>query len=54
MQAEMVNDTDCHLTIQRKPLTLLHSEWPKLHGVLAFLSAIGLRESMKGQTDLNL
>ena len=23
-------------------LTLLHSEWPKLHRVLAFLSAIGL------------
>ena len=24
-------------------LTLLHSEWPKLHGVLAVLSAIWLR-----------
>ena len=24
-------------------LTLLHSEWPKLYGVLAILSAIGLR-----------
>ena len=24
-------------------LTLLHSEWPKLYGVLAFLSAIGLK-----------
>ena len=24
------------------PLTLLHSEWPKLHRVLAILSAIGL------------
>ena len=24
-------------------LTLLHSEWPKLYGVLAVLSAIGLR-----------
>ena len=23
-------------------LTLLHSEWPKLNGVLAILSAIGL------------
>ena len=23
-------------------LTLLHSEWPKLYGVLAVLSAIGL------------
>ena len=23
-------------------LTLLHSEWPKLHGVLAVVSAIGL------------
>ena len=26
------------------PLTLLHSEWPKLYGVLAVLSAIGLRQ----------
>ena len=25
------------------PLTLLHSEWPKLHRVLAVLSAVGLR-----------
>ena len=25
-------------------LTLLHSEWPKLYGVLAMLSAIGLKE----------
>ena len=25
-----------------EPLTLLHSEWPKLCGVLAILSAIGL------------
>ena len=25
-------------------LTLMHSEWPKLHRVLAFLSAIGLKE----------
>ena len=25
-------------------LTLLHSEWPKLYGVLAVLSAIGLAE----------
>ena len=25
-------------------LTLLHSEWPKLHRVLAVLSAIGLKE----------
>ena len=24
-------------------LTLLHSEWPKLYGVLAVLSAIGLK-----------
>ena len=27
---------------QASPLTLLHSERPKLHGVLAFLSAIVL------------
>ena len=26
-----------------KALTLLHSEWPKLYGVLAILSAIGLK-----------
>ena len=26
------------------PLTLLHSERPKLHAILAFLSAIGLIE----------
>ena len=26
-------------------LTLLHSEWPKLHRVLAILSAIGLLQS---------
>ena len=25
-------------------LTLLHSEWPKLHRVLAILSAIGLKK----------
>ena len=27
----------------QKSLTLLHSERPKLHAILAFLSAIGLR-----------
>ena len=27
------------------PLTLLHSEWPKLHRVLAFLTAIGLNDN---------
>ena len=26
-------------------LTLLHSEWPKLHRVLAILNAIGLKSS---------
>ena len=25
-------------------LTLLHSEWPKLYGVLAILTAVGLKE----------
>ena len=29
------------------PLTLLHSERPKLHRVLAFLSAIGLNGHIK-------
>ena len=27
-------------------LTLLHSEWPKLYGVLAILSAVGLKWSV--------
>ena len=27
-------------------LTLLHSEWPKLYGVLAILSAIGLKSTV--------
>ena len=27
-------------------LILLHSEWPKLHRVLAVLSAVGLREQI--------
>ena len=31
---------------QGRLLTLLHSEWPKLHRVLAVLSAIGLKERM--------
>ena len=31
-------------TFKHDILTLLHSEWPKLYGVLAFLSAIRLRE----------
>ena len=29
-------------------LTLLHSEWPKLYGVLAVLSAIGLKAFFSG------
>ena len=28
-------------------LTLLQSEWPKLYGVLAILSAVGLRKLVK-------
>ena len=43
--------TSCFLSLTVKcfqkwclPLTLLHSERPKLYGVLAFLSAIGLKE----------
>ena len=34
----MVSDIFCYI----KNLTLLHSEWPKLYGVLAILNAIGL------------
>ena len=30
-------------------LTLLHSERPKLYAILAFLSAIGLREGLKAE-----
>ena len=30
-------------------LTLLHSEWPKLYGVLAILSAVGLKKE-KGKS----
>ena len=42
--------TSCLLLTVMKPLkiglllTLLHSERPKLHTILAFLSAIGLRK----------
>ena len=31
------------MCFEKPVLTLLHSEWPKLHRVLAFLSAVGLR-----------
>ena len=31
------------MKIRIPPLTLLHSERPKLHTILAFLSAVGLR-----------
>ena len=34
-------------------LTLLHSEWPKLYGVLAILSAIGLISSGNGTPQLS-
>ena len=34
----------CILCVQL--LTLLHSEWPKLHGVLAILSAVGLKDKI--------
>ena len=29
--------------LEHSALTLLHSEWPKLHRVLAVLSALGIR-----------
>ena len=35
-------------------LTLLHSEWPKLHRVLAILSAIGLNKKVKGTVHLKM
>ena len=36
----------CLLSLSKgeNPFTLMHSEWPKLHRVLAILSAIGLRK----------
>ena len=48
-QRKMAFLTSCWLPPATNPfqqgllLTLLHSEWPKLHRVLALLSAIGLR-----------
>ena len=33
-----------NIKIQPISLTLLHPEWPKLYAILAFLSAIGLKE----------
>ena len=35
-------------------LPLLHSEWPKLHRVLAVLSAIGLNRYVVFMTDLSI
>ena len=35
-------------------LTLLHSEQPKLYGVLAVLSAIGLNATTRGSTQILL
>ena len=35
--------SSCHSDMTEICLTLLHSEKPKLYGVLAFLSAIGLK-----------
>ena len=32
------------LKVKHFILTLLHSEWPKLYGVLAVLSAVGLND----------
>ena len=41
----------CRLKIQNafitSDLTLLHSEWPKLHRVLAILNAIGLKVQVR-------
>ena len=34
-------------------LTLLHSEWPKLYGVLAILSAIGLNKVYSYKKDMH-
>ena len=34
------------LKVYQFSLTLLHSEWPKIYAILAFLSAIGLKYSL--------
>ena len=34
-------------------LTLMHAEWPKLYGVMAFLSAVGLRMTVLLPTEVN-
>ena len=44
----------CSPRSQFFPLTLLHSEWPKLHRVLAVLSAVGLRVKPISKSDLTM
>ena len=43
-----------YLSYRRSALALLHSEWPKLHRVLAVLSAIGLRRVSADSSVLNI
>ena len=40
-------------SLEMQFLTLLHSEWPKLHRVLAVLSAVGLSIAFPGLTLLH-
>ena len=47
-----LDDEQFHLLIDLSFLTLLHSERPKLHGVLTILSAIGLNEEIYGGQSL--
>ena len=38
-----------HLACRQQVINLLHSEWPKLYGVLAVLSELGLKNSHNHQ-----
>ena len=42
-----VSSNLCHI----ENLTLLHSEWPKLYGVMAILNAIGLKTRVSVDSD---
>ena len=37
-----IGSVNVYVHVSQRSLTLLHSEWPKLHRVLAILSAKGL------------
>ena len=45
----ILKEKNCSQRSEFSPLTLLHSERPKLYAILAFLSAIGLRVNPYGK-----